>query len=280
MKRYLFFVSFMSLPLFAELSAFDAGAIDSDNPYGLSESERTIIQNQKLIRQQALKIEQLQERIEGLSSVVDSLSSKLGKTGERLSQIDEDKGKYSDEDIKNLQAQIDEIKANNDQNYKKIDASLKKLTTLIGGSSLTSSKISKKSSSKKPKKRENSKPNPKIVSNSELLREAISAFRTKNYAKAESAFTKLASKSYKPAQTNYYLGEIAYAKRKYDDAITFYKRSVGYYDKASYMPKLLLHTALSFKNMGQDDNAEQFFATLVSTYPDSAEASLAQKYLN
>jgi len=36
----------------AETSAFGAGNLDSDNPYGLSESEKIIFQNKKQIRYQ------------------------------------------------------------------------------------------------------------------------------------------------------------------------------------------------------------------------------------
>ena len=267
--RYSLFLLILSSYLFAEPSAFDAGVIDSDNPYGLSESERMLVENrkrslsnQKLIRKQAILIERLQEKIEGLESVVDSLSSKIGRT---LSQKD------SSDDINNLQQQIDQIKEKNSEYYKKIDESLKKLTKLISVSVGDSDKKSSHKSSHKSKKE-------RPVSNSDLLQSAIQAYRSKNYKKAEEIFTKLATKNYKPAKTNFYLGEISYYSKKYDDAIAFYKTSVGFYDKASYMPKLLLHTALSFKKLGEDDSAEQFFTTLIDSYPDSPEANIARKY--
>jgi len=275
-KRLLFLASLYAVSAFAEPSAFDAGVIDSDNPYGLSESEKAIIENrkrsianQKLIRKQSILIDRLQERIEGLSSVVDSLSSKMGETGQKLNQIGTQSSEEEKEQIRNLQSQIDELKRVSEENYKKIDSSLRKLTRLMGDNSIEKPK--KKVIHKKEIKK-------KKISSTELLKTAIKAFRAKEFKKAESIFTKLATNNYKPAQTNFYLGEIAYHNKQYDDAIAFYKTSVGYYDKASYMPKLLLHTALSFKKLGEDDSAEQFFTTLIDTYPDSPEADIARKY--
>jgi TolA-binding protein len=279
--RYISLSLILASSLFAEPSAFGAGAMDSDNPYGLTESERSIVENrkvslsnQKLIRKQAIIIEQLQEKIEGLSTVIDSISSKIGQTGEKINEISSQSKRAGEQDIENLQAQIDDLKRSSDENYAKINSSLKKLTKLMGGS--TSSKTSKKKVDKKIKPTPKEKP----ISNGELLKKAISAYRAKNYTKAEEAFTKLASKSYKPAKTNYYLGEIAYYTKKYEDAISFYKTSVGYYDQASYMPTLLLHTALSFKNIGDIENADRFFNTILSTYPNSPEASIAQTNIN
>ena len=259
----------------AEPSAFGAGALDSSNPYGLTESERSIVENrqvslsnQKLLRKQALKIEQLEETIEGLRSVVESISAKIGKTGQQLSEISAQSSKASSEDIDALQSQIDALKKSSENNYQKIDAALKKLTRLMGSSS--KKKVETKA---KPKKK-----SPK--SNAQLLKDAVSNYRAKRYSKAKESFTLLADKNYKPAQTNYYLGEIAYYRKNYDEAIFHYKKSVGYYDQASYMPTLLLHTALSFKNLGDNDNAQRFFDTILSSYPESSQANIAQKYLN
>jgi TolA-binding protein len=273
MKKILFLISLAALLEAAEPSAFGAGALDSSNPYGLTESERSIVENrqlslanQKLLRKQALKIEQLEETIEGLRTVIESISSKIGKTGQRLNEISAESSKASSEDIAALQEQIDALKKSSENNYLKIDKALKKLTKVMGSNS-------KKKSSPKPKKKV-------VKSNAQLIKDAISNYRAKRYTKAKELFTTLADKNYKPAQTNYYLGEIAYYRKNYEEAIYHYKKSVGYYDQASYMPTLLLHTALSFKNLGDNDNAQRFFDTVLSSYPESSQANIAEKYLN
>ncbi len=274
MKK-LFLLSLISLSFLqaAEPSAFGAGALDSSNPYGLTESEKSIVENRqvslsnkKLIRQMALKIEQLEETVEGLRSVVESISGKIGKTGERLNEISAQSGKASSDDISHLQSQLDALKKSSENNYIKIDKALKKLTHVMGSS--------QKKNSKKVAKIE------KKVTNAQLIKSAVSDYRAKRFTKAKEAFTTLADKNYKPAQTNYYLGEIAYYKKNYEEAIYHYKKSVGYYDKANYMPTLLLHTALSFQKLGDDDNAQRFFDTILSSYPESAQANIAEKYLN
>ena len=117
-------------------------------------------------------------------------------------------------------------------------------------------------------------------SNAQLIKSAVKDYRAKRYTKAKESFTLLSDKNYKPAETNYYLGEIAYYRKNYEEAIYHYKKSVGYYDDAKYMPTLLLHTALSFKQLGDNNNAQRFFDTVLSSYPESAQANLAVKYLN
>ena len=50
MKKIILIVLFFMTTCMAETSAFGAGVIDSDNPYGLSESEKIIFENKKKIR--------------------------------------------------------------------------------------------------------------------------------------------------------------------------------------------------------------------------------------
>jgi TolA-binding protein len=260
----------------AEPSAFGAGALDSANPYGLTESERSIVENrqvslsnQKLIRRQALKIEQMQETIEGLRSVIESISAKIGKTGQKLSEISAQSSQAGTEDIDNLQSQIDALKKSSENNYRKIQKALNGLTSVMDA---PHKKVAKKIKKKAPKKVKKT--------NGQLIKSAVSDYRAKRYTKAKEAFTTLADKNYKPAETNYYLGEIAYYRKNYDEAIYHFKKSVGYYDQASYMPTLLLHTALSFQELGDNANAQRFFDTILSSYPESAQANIAEKYLN
>jgi len=45
------------------------------------------------------------------------------------------------------------------------------------------------------------------------------------------------------------------------------------------MPTLLLHSAISFENTKDKDNAKSFYSTLIDLYPDSSEAKVAKKNL-
>jgi TolA-binding protein len=51
------------------------------------------------------------------------------------------------------------------------------------------------------------------------------------------------------------------------------------YDKAKYLPKLLLHSAISFKKIGDNENAKNFYNTLIEIYPKTKEAKEALRKL-
>jgi TolA-binding protein len=112
-----------------------------------------------------------------------------------------------------------------------------------------------------------------------LINEAKKDFDTKDYSSAIPKYEKLVEVNYKPAEGNFYLGEMWYMRKKYDVAISHYKKSAVLYDKAAYMPTLLLHSAISFENTKDKENAKSFYSTLIDLYPNSSEAKVAKKNL-
>lgn len=113
-----------------------------------------------------------------------------------------------------------------------------------------------------------------------MMDEAVRLFKKDYFTKAIPMFEQLVASNYKPAANNYYLGEIWYYRKKYDDAIRHFKTSAMLYDKASYMPKLLLHSAIAFEKTKDFSNAANFYSTLIDIYPDSTEAKTATKNLS
>ncbi len=113
-----------------------------------------------------------------------------------------------------------------------------------------------------------------------LLKEAKSDFDSKNYTASIPKYEKLLEANYKPAEVNYYLAQNWYMRKKYDVAISHYKKSAILNDKAAYMPTLLLHSAISFENTKDKENAKSFYSTLVDLYPNSSEANIAKKNLS
>lgn len=113
-----------------------------------------------------------------------------------------------------------------------------------------------------------------------LLAEAKADYESKKYDNALPKYEKLVEVNYKPAEGNFYLGQIWYMRKKYDLAITHFKKSAILNDKAAYMPTLLLHSAISFEATKDKDNAKSFYGTLVELYPDSNEANIAKKNLS
>ena len=113
-----------------------------------------------------------------------------------------------------------------------------------------------------------------------LLKEAKSDFDSKKYEASTPKYEKLLEANYKPAEVNYYLAENWYMRKKYDAAISYYKKSAMLNDKAAYMPTLLLHSAISFEKTKDKDNAKSFYSTLIDLYPDSNEAKTAKQNLS
>ena len=102
----------------------------------------------------------------------------------------------------------------------------------------------------------------------------------KAYNTAIPKYEKLIEVNYKPAENNFYLGEMWYKRKKYDTAISHFKKSAMLNDKAAYMPTLLLHSAISFENVKDKENAKSFYGTLIELYPNSSEAKEAKTKLS
>jgi TolA-binding protein len=275
MLKFLLFISIVFTLSYAEKSSFGAGSLDSDNPYGLSESEKIIFENKKQLRYQKREISALKEQIDGMRSVVESMSMKLGQTGERINELNSQKDEQNESELSLLKSEIEDLKRIQKDNYESINSVLKKLGLMID--KIDSSYVSKDDMKNQVVKKK-SKQNKKLTS-SDKLNKAINLYRKKYYTKSFPLFEELANKSYKPAKSNYYLGEISYYKKHYSDAIVYFKKSAGYYDKASYMPVLFLHTGISFEKLNDIENKQRFLEALLSSYPNSPEAKIARKHL-
>jgi len=105
-------------------------------------------------------------------------------------------------------------------------------------------------------------------------------YKNRNFTKAIPKFEALVGANYKPAEGNYYLAEMWYVRKKYDLAISHFKKSAILYDKAAYMPTLLLHSAISFEKTKDKENAKSFYSTLIDLYPNSSESKVAKKNLS
>lgn len=118
-----------------------------------------------------------------------------------------------------------------------------------------------------------------MKSSGQLATDAKAYFDKRYYTNAITNYELLISRNYKPAYAHYMIGEMNYKRKNYSSAISYFKKSSELYSKASYMPKLMLHTALSMQRTGDTKHANAFFGAIVSKYPSSAEASEAKLYL-
>ncbi len=211
------------------------------------------------------QIAQQNERIDGLTTIIEGLSASIH-------ELQQSKGAKATStethDLSNnallqkLAAMIDEINAN----Y----VSKEELQNALGH------KNQVKSTTKTlPKENESIEGK----SNATLYSEAVRYFVKKRYDEAQKRFTITDTKGYKPAASNYYLGEIAYYTKKYEDAIFYFKKSAGLYDQASYIDTLLLHTAVSLEETGDKGQAKAFYENIIENYKGKKTAKIAKERL-
>lgn len=285
----------------SEPSAFGAGDLSNPEPYGLTSNEKVILDNKTNLRKvvvksnnQANEVDSLRERIDGLQSIIESLSRKAHNNKITLNRLNEEsalKTENSDE----YEKRLSEVVGSNSENIEKTKVVMSEISLLLD--SINKDYVTKKEfnslvndvnnfkaliakelkSSSKAKKSTKSK--LASMSNAEIAAQAKAYFNKKWYTNAIENYEFLVKKNYKPAYGNYMLGEMNYRRKNYSNAITYFKQSASLYSDASYMPKLMLHSAISMHKTGDKNNAQTFFSAVVAKYPQSSEATEAKKYI-
>jgi len=264
-----------------EPSAYGAGNLDSPNPYGLTDDERHILANKQAIenlQKQMLKQQQIvernSERIDGLQSILEGLNEKIRGYDRAVEKVED------------LNRSVSELAATQQQNFEQIRTVLKELGSMID--SINEKYVDKERFDqleqaflqfKNAYESFIKKSDLSGRSNADIYAQAKKMYAKKRYDDAKIRFQHLIKNHYKPATSNYYLGEIAYREGRYKDAIAYYKKSASLYDKSRFMPTLLLHTAVSFQRLGDKKQAKQFYESVVQLYPKSKEAKVAGKNL-
>lgn len=130
MKRSILLVSIsIAAPLIlssAEPSAFGAGNLNKPEPYGLTSSEKVILQNKQELNKvvvksnnQANEVDSLRERIDGLQGIIETLSRKTHNNKIDLKKIED----QNSENIHNgdeYQRRLSEAIQSNTQNIEKL----------------------------------------------------------------------------------------------------------------------------------------------------------------
>ncbi len=241
-----------------EPSVYGAGDIDSANPYGLTKTEKTVLDNKKSLQRLYNRVKEQQRKIEGLTTVIEGQNKEIVSLKEELKIVE--KQIKPPEDANKTYSMLLEL----GQMIDKINNSYVSKDELMEILSVNGSRTAIGSSS-------NSN------SSSDIYKEGIQALSSGNYSVAKEKFLQALSDNHKPASTNYYLGECSYYMQEYKDAIAYYKQSASLYDKASYMPVLYLHTAISLANSGEKEQAKGFFQYIIDNYPNTKSASIAKK---
>ncbi|BAF72709.1 tetratricopeptide repeat protein [Sulfurovum sp. NBC37-1] len=241
---------------------------DGYSSRGRKSAKVVITENRDNIVRLKRRIAELEERVDGLSSLVEGMSITINEL-QAPGRLQQTQTNTSSTDntalLKELGAMIDQI----NENY----VSKEELQRILKG----------KGNYVAPKKEKSTKSTDSESlgksSNAKLYSEGVRLFNKKRYNEAKKRFTITDSKGYKPAASNYYLGEIAYYTKKYDDAIFYFKKSAGLYDQASYIDTLLLHTGISLEKTGEKEQARAFYKNIIENYSGKKSAKIAKDRL-
>ncbi len=300
MKKSILVVGFTTLvPLLllsAEPSAFGAGDLNNPKPYGLTSNEKVILETKQKLHtiavksnNQANEVDSLRERLDGLQSIIESLSRKAHNNKINLQKLQEQnslKSQNSDE----YEKRLSDIVQNNTESIEKTKVIVTEISTLvdqINKDYVTKAEFNslvrdvnrfKELMAKELKHATPSSATSK-KSSADLYNEAKKMFDKKYYTKAIEDYELLIKRNYKPAYAHYMIGEMNYRRKNYANALSYFKKSTALYSKASYMPTLMLHSALSMDKTGDKKHAKAFYKAIVSKYPQSKEAKEAKKHL-
>lgn len=292
----------------AETSAFGAGNLTSNSPYGLTSNEKFFKEKLDNLNSSYtdlnLKINSITEQIEGLKISLEGLNSQYSKLNTRVNRLEEQTN-YLDnnftKELNDLRAYVEENRKIQETNNKQVKKVLSELNSLIISmnnvsqqtyleqnlindiiennvttfdNNTSDNNISNNNSNlneaytKKEKKDDSWK---KQKSN-EILKLAIKELNENEFEDAKEKFEYLIVNHYKPARSTFYLGEIEYKQQRYNNAIVYYKKSSAISVKGDYVPKLLYHTAISLDKIGDPKSANNFYRALKTNYPNTPEA--------
>lgn len=239
---------------------FSTSLLYAEYGFGSSQQEETTKRNLAAMKH---KIAQQEERIDGLTTIIEGLSASMNELqyAQQKKPLPDDDQNSQDALLQKLAAMIDDINAN----Y----VSKKELQSLLEQHTPKKKKTPKKAKVTSFKGKDNAT----------LYSEGVRHFGKKRYDEAQKRFTVTDKKGYKPAASNYYLGEIAYYTKKYEDAIFHFKKSAGLYDQASYIDTLLFHTAVSLEKSGDKEQAKMFYHNIIENYPTKKTAKIAKQRL-
>ncbi|MCE5251202.1 tol-pal system protein YbgF [bacterium] len=122
------------------------------------------------------------------------------------------------------------------------------------------------------------KPDPE-----KLYESALSDIENNNYALAESRFMSFLLQfpdHTLAANAQYWLGEAAYAQKKFDIAIKEFQKVVDQYPKSSKARASLLKIGFTQIEKGDSKTGQETLKKVIKLYKNSDEASLAREKLN
>jgi len=318
MKKSAYLAILAAIFLFGEEpSAYKAGDLSSPNPYGLTSSEKKIVEQNKNIQNISTKLfdtaqsqAELRNEIDGIKSIIVGHSEKIRQFEQKI-----ENDANSSLAVQNLEKKFDDNLKLQNENYDKIMSTLSALASLMDdtretyiskeqlkailGKSYKEVETSAKKSAVTPDKnsglktiegkpatteqtaKETQKEQILSLNAGDIFKKGQQEFRDNKLQEAKTTLEELKAKdpTYKKAVTEYYLGEIAYKNSAYKDALIHYQASVEADEKASYVPIILFRTGISLEKTGDKASAKKILNSLIKNYPDHYLAAPAKKRL-
>jgi len=284
----------------SEPSAFGAGNLDSDAPYGLTSAEKKIVENRKTLettkqksQENTAQLQSLRERLDGLQTIIEGLNEKAQSNKLKVGELEAEAGSARTRDeklaaleeavraeeaniaslkelLQTLAAQVDTINANyvSKDEYNRlveeVNTFKRDLSSTLKGVSATAPAADPYAS----------------LSSKALAAQAEKKYDALFFKDAIPMYEELIRRNYKPALAHFMIGEMWHYRKAWEKALSYYKESAGRYDEAPYMPKLMLHSAECMMHLGDTANAKKFLQSLRAKYPGTGEAVKAEALLN
>lgn len=114
----------------------------------------------------------------------------------------------------------------------------------------------------------------------ESYREALGLLRDRRFTESESAFARFLEvfpRHPQVSQARYWIAELAYIQRRYEDALRAFDSYLGVFPNGSKAPDALLRLGLCHRQLGQTQQASTTLARLRREHPESDAARLAAR---
>ena len=276
--------------LASEPSVFGAGDLTNPNPYGLTHEEKLFLENKKeiqgIVRKnnvQNAKVESVTERLDGMQAIIEGLGQSVNDQRIALKKVENSVSDQNHSEVINILRKQSDANSENILQLKTLLEELSKSVDGINASFVTKEefgalinqlKITLPSSSSSPVS------TSKKVDNTTLEKESKKLFDQKKYDEAQSSFEVMVQKKYKVPEANFWIAETLFERKKYKDAIQYYKQSASGNDKATYLPTLLLHTGVAMEKTGDAASAKVFYGATISKFATTGAAQEAKERLS
>ncbi len=276
MKKTLFLL-ISTLLLANEPSAFKAGDLDSPTPYGLTQSEKKIVEQNKNIQSISRNLFDTNQTQSELRNELDGIKSLLGSIGEKQQRFSEKIDSDQNGSLKDVNTRVDALSKKLEDNFKLQNENYDKIMQML---SEMAKMIDQKKVDTNTTEQNITKPLPEQskLTPDETFKKAEKLYKSNNLTDSKALFLQIVdTNTSKKAMTQFYLGEIEYKNTNYKASLGYYQDSINSDEKSSSVPLMLFHSAICLEKLNRKDDAKKVLDTLIKTYPSNYIIKSAKK---